>query len=79
MKTIIEAAGLDFCPKLVETNNGWATIYGEEMKEFDSFYDALDEFNYCCEHAAKCSGIFDEDDFENLEINLDDGLSAINE
>lgn len=79
MKTIIEAVGLEYSPKLAETGKGWATIYGQEVKEFDSFYDALDEFNYCCQHAAKCSGIFDDDDYENLEVDLDGGLSAINE
>lgn len=79
MKTIIEAAGLEYSPKLIETGNGWATIYGQEVTEFDSFYDALDDFKNSCQHAAKCSGIFDDDDYENLEVDLDGCLSAINE
>jgi hypothetical protein len=79
MKTIIEASGLDYKPKLVETGNGWATVYGSQIREFDSFSDALDGFSSICDHAAKCSGIFDDEDYENLEVDLDGGLSAINE
>lgn len=67
MKTIIEAQGLDFNPKLVETGNAWATIYGQQVCEFDSFADALIDYNNVCIHAAKCTGIYDDGDYDLLE------------
>lgn len=67
MKTIIEATGLDFNPKLVETDNGWAVIYGQQVCEFDNLPDAMQDFNSVCIHTAKCTGIYDDGDYDLME------------
>lgn len=60
MKVLISASGLDFEPKLVETGNGYATVYGSEVENFETFDDALRDFRQCCSHAASCMGLLDE-------------------
>ena len=67
MKNIIEAPGLDFQPRLVESGNGWAVIYGCQTTEYNNFPDALVSFNGACIHAAKCTGIYDDGDYDLLE------------
>lgn len=62
MKTIIEATGLDFSPKLVETDNGWATVYGQQVREFDNLPTAMQDFNSVCIHVAQWAGIYDDSD-----------------
>jgi len=61
MKTIIEAPGLDYQPKLVETENGWATVYGHEVKEFKSFESALFEYKGILNHAASLSALLGDE------------------
>jgi hypothetical protein len=62
MKTLIEASGLEYQPKLAEHSNGYATVYGSEVKEFETFEQALFDFNKICFHAASLSGILDVED-----------------
>jgi len=38
----------------------YMVIYGMQVKTFDAFLPALQEFNDCCLHCAECEGFTDE-------------------
>ncbi|UAV84647.1 hypothetical protein PHB09_152 [Pseudomonas phage PHB09] len=41
----------------------YVVAYGSHTSEWDTFAEALEEFNSCSNHAASCGGYLDNDDY----------------
>lgn len=61
MKTLM-IADLDVQVKLNEIENGYEVVYGSHGSKFNEFRQALEEFNSCVIHSARCASLLDEDD-----------------